>query len=533
MAILKSRPRVRARVPNEIRPGDEFRVTVVLDCARAVEVGSVDVRLEGTERWTLGGGNNTVSRQNNFLTLGARLSEKRELPKGRTELSVYIPLPQDAPPTYRGSAARIEYTLEVHVAVPWWIDRRASFDVFVAPTEIPSPEPGPMIYSSNPGGPRGTEAHAEVSVASSWTRSGDIVSGALALSNVAHHRYSEVKVGLRGLETLYDGDHVRTEREYLRYQIRLGAEQAQEGEMIPFRFRLPDEAMSDLPWTARPNGQRGLASLAWQLEVIVGIRWGSDLTLRMPFRVLPASKRPGDAPSRLAPPTVGSDRLREIWEAAGGQHGLRYEAQTLFGQLGGTTLAIRRDLMGRDGIFLLAELTYPELYLALDVRPATKVQMMVGGGVRIGNPGWDRDHYVTARDEAQAAEVLRSIVPATTNATLRSMDDRRLTIAVRDTGATRARMETFVAAATDLARVFEARRVAIPPPTAMKDALGAWRELATRIAGPLETARLRIEGAVGTMRAEVRVAFDEEGQPLSTWLSVIPPSPSTRRTSSA
>jgi len=65
----------------------------------------------------------------------------------------------------------------------------------------------------------------------------------------------------------------------------------------------------------------------------------------------------------------------------------------------------------------------------------------------------------------------------------------------------------------------------LPPPTAMADAVPAWRELATKIEGELEVARMRIAGRLGQIGAEVRLAFDEDGQPLSTWLSVTPPSP--------
>lgn len=524
MAILKSRPAVRVRVPNEIRPGDEFRAVILLDCKRAVDVRFVQVVLEATERWTLGSGDSSVSRHQTLLRLGARLADERELPRGRTELSMRIPLPGDAPPSYRGAGAHIEYSLAVHVAIPWWPDRHASFEIHVAPTEVPSPETKPQIYSSNPHGPTGREAHAEVSVTSSWTRVGDIVIGALALSNVAHNRYSEVKVGLRGVESLLEGGVQRADREHMRYQIRLGAEQAREGEMIPFRFRLPDEVMGDRAPSPRPGGLAPLCSLRWELEVIVGIRWGNDLILRMPFAVLPPSKRPGDAPSRLAPPTVGSDRLRGVWEECGKAHGLRYEAQTLFGQLGGTTLSIRRDHLGRDGIFLIAELSYPELNLDLEVEPATKVQTVVGGGVRIGQSSWDRKHYVRGRDADQVAEVLRAIVPAMENARLRRMDDRRLTAGVRDPGTSRSQMERFVGAATTLARAFEAIRASVPPPPVMKDAVGAWQDLAARLGGELETARMRVRGQLGTMEAEVRLAFDEQGKPLSTWLGIRPSS---------
>ncbi len=526
MAIIKSRPRVRVSVPNEIRPGDSFRALVLLDCRRPVRVESVHVRLEGQERWRIGSSDSSVSRQNTFIALGSQLCGARDLPKGRTELPLRIPLPANIPPTYRGSASTIEYTLSVHVEIDWWPDRRTSFDVFVAPAPVASPDADPQIYSSNPNGPSAREPHAEVSVASRWTRVNDVVSGALALSNVAHNRYSEVTVGLRGVETLYEPTgQRRTEREYMRYQIRLGAEQAREGEMIPFRFRLPPQAMADLPRAQRPDGTWALCSLAWQLEVKVGIRWGTDVVLRMPFSVLPASPRPGDAPSRLAPPTVGSDRLRTIWEGVGAEHGLRYESQTLYGQLGGTQLVIRRDLMGRAGVFVTAELTYEELHLDLEVEPATKLQKMVGGGATVGDPTWDRDHYVRARDEGQVEAVLRAIVPAMKNATLRQMDDRRLTIAIRDTGVNRRRMKAFVTASTELTRAFEAIRANLPPPPRLRDALPVWRDLARRLAGQLETSRMRVEGQLGTLAAEVRLAFDAGGAPLSTWLSVAPSTP--------
>ena len=525
MAILKSRPKVRVRVPNEIRPGEVFLASIQLDCKRELDIAHVVVTLEGTEGWRIGSGNHSVQRKQEHVRLTARLAEATTLQKGRTELSVRMPLPIDAPPSFRGNASTIEYTLTVHVAIPWWADRRASFDIHVVPRERQSPETTPQIYSSRPEGPQGREPHAEMSLASSWTRVGDVVSGALALSNVQHNRYSEIRVGLRGLESLYEGNRQRHEIEHMRYQIRLGAEQAREGEMIPFRFRLPEGAMPDLGSTPRPDDVHGFCAVRWQLELVVGIRWSSDLVLRVPFAVLPKSSQPGDVPLRLAPPTVGSDRLRGVWEAAGTPHGLHYEAQSLHGRFGETSLSIRRDHMGRDGIFVIAELRYPELFLGLEVVPASAVQKVVGGGALIGDPSWDRDHYVRARDEGQVAAVLRELVPTMQNASLRRMDDRTLLVEVRDPGQSGPRMERFVAAAVGLAARMEEVRLAVPAPPRMIEALEEWRALALRIGGRLETARMRIDGQLSAMPTEVRLAFDEKGQPFTTWLSVSTPSP--------
>ena len=523
MAILKSRPKIRVRVPNEVRPGESFLAVVLLDCRRAVETDFVRVTLRGTERWVYGSGNAAQQRATEFLSLEATLSEERVYESGSTELPVRFPLAASAPPSFSGRAASISYELKVHVSVPWWPDRVAEFEIHVAPQERPSPKTEVAIFSSSPSGPPDRGPHVELGVSSQWVRSGGVVSGALALSNVEHNRYSEVQVGLLGFEVLHGGVQLR-ELEYLRYQIRLGAEQAAEGERIPFRFRLPDDAMCELAPAARPNGAAPLVSVYWKLEVVVGVRWASDLTVRVPFAVLPRSPRPGDAPARLAPPTVGSDRLRELWTQVGEELGLRYEAQSLVVQKGETRLLVARDHAGRGGVHVVAELTYPELHLDLDVRPATSIQRAVGGGVRVGAPEWDREHWVSARDAEQAAAALAQLVPILGPAQVRRMDDRRCVVAVRDAGVSARRLDGFVRASLELAEAIERLRLDLPPPPAMAAAVPTWRRLADRMSARLETARMRILGRVGELGVEVRVAFDAKGQPQWTWLGVESPS---------
>ena len=133
MAILKARPKVRVRVPNEIRSGQSFRAMVLLDCKREVEVDFVKIHLTGTEGWTIGSGKHARTRRQALVSLGAELSGKRVLSKGRTELPVTIPLPENLPPSYDGAAGRIEYVLAVHVSVPWWPDRPAPWRSPVGP----------------------------------------------------------------------------------------------------------------------------------------------------------------------------------------------------------------------------------------------------------------------------------------------------------------------------------------------------------------------------------------------------------------
>lgn len=519
MGLLKTRPKVEVRVPAEIIPGDHFEALVVLDCERAVEVDYVDVLLVGRERWAVSNGNTASGQRRVICRLGARLSEATELPEGRTTLRVTMPLPPDCPPSFRGKTSHIVYELSVHASVPWWPDRRAAFEIHVAPPPRESPASEPRVYSSDPGGPHGDEKHGELSLATDWTRAGDVVTGAFALSNTEAQRYEAVEVGLVATEHLYlAGGGLHASRETIRYQLTLPP--GPEGDMTPFSFRLPKQAPPDLPYAPRR-----LVTVDWRFELRARAGWGQALVLRVPFAVLPRSPAPSDAPPRVAPPQIGSDRLGRLWAEVGAPLGLTHDLGQLVGRFGETELVVRRDHLGRDGIHLAIALRYPELHLALEVAPASAVQQMLGGGAQIGVEGWDRAHYVHARDEGQVAEVLRALVPRLERATLRRMNDTELLIHLRDNGQTQARLRQVCEAAVALARTFEALRTDLPPPTAIAETRPEWERLAAQLGARLETARMRIEGRVGALAAEAFVSFDDRGAPARTWLTITPSSP--------
>lgn len=497
---------------------------VVLHARRPVEVEHVEIVLRAVERASI---DDHTSRAVELFHLGAVLHEAGVLAAGRTELPVRIPLPAWAPPSHRGRYGRIEYALRVNVSIPWWPDRRADYELRVVPHPVESPEVTPALYSSDPSGPRGNEPHAELSLASTWTRVGDLVSGALALHNVSHQRYTRATVALVAEETAHLGRRA-TPLELARYAIQLGLDDAREGEPIPFRFRVPDEAIPELPMAPRPVGP-SLVTVGWALEVQIGVGWGSGLTLRAPFRVLPRSSDPTDAPKLdRAPPTVGSTRLQAMWSAVGTTHGLVLEDDLLRGRIGDTELTIRRDHRGRDGIYLVAEITHPPLHLDLAVEPASALRQMMGGDVTAGDVSWDRDHHVVARDAAQAQKVLQALLPWLKAVRLRRLDDRGAVIEERDAGQVRERLDAFLATTRSFAQALERERATLPPPTGMEAALPEWRALARTLSGPLETARLFVRGTLGTFDAEVRLAFDGRGRPLCTWLTVDTPTPFDR-----
>lgn len=519
MPLLKTRPKILVRVPSEVRPGDRPVLLVLLDCRREVEVEHVELDIVGRERWSHPASRSTTV-SSTFLQLGARLCGKRKLDRGRSELPVQIPIPPDAPPSFRGTLASIDYELCVRASVPWWPDARAAFELKLVPREEPDPAPSPQVYSTDPAGPRGTEPHFELSLGSSWTRAGDVVEGAIALHNVAFADYSKAKICLRSAQRLHgtNGTFV-TEHEGVRYQIALDVSRVTEGEMVPFRFRLPDDLEPEVALTVRPGHRQPLLEVRWGLEVEAG-----GCTVRVPYRVLPRARGPGRAPMRLAPPTIGGDRLRALWEATGQAHGLGYEAQALHGVFGETQLSVRRDHRGRDGVFLTAELRYPDLGLDLRVEPAGLARRLLGTGVPIHDERLASTHLAEARDEAQVQSMLRIVATHTRHALLRGMDDEGVVVAWRDSGQSASRLSQFLAASVRLAQSIERQRAQIPPPASMLGVLDAWRALATDLGGPLETGPMRIRGGAAGVPASVVIEHDGS-EPVATWLAIQPSTP--------
>ncbi len=523
--MLEAPPKIRVLIPDEVRAGGELRAEIVLDCAREVEVEHVDVTLEGIETSTYGSGNGLRIRSLQLLRLEARPSGRRLLPKGRAAIPMHLAIPEETPASFRAEGVSIVYTLRVHVPTAAWREGDTTFVVRVLPPDTVPPETVPSIYATDPDGPRGQEAHVELSLLSTWARPGDVLRGAFALANVAHNRYSEVEVGLVGERLVNEGADWWGRHPHARHTIRMGAKEAREGEMIAFRVRLPDDIAPDYGPEPRPGGEPGLSALEWSFEIRVCPRAGTDLNLRVPFRVLPASSRPGDAPPAPPLPTVGTDPLHASWTSVGAPLGLRYDAQTLAARFGETDLVIGRDHPVKGAVHGVAEIRYPDLFLDLVVEPASVVRKVIGGGVRVGDAKWDRDHFVGARDEAQAAGMLRAILPALRDLDLQRLDDRSLVVTLKDAGERREPLARFASGVVRLTQAIEAVRVDLPPPTGLGSALADWRDLARTLNAPLETARMRIAGRLAGYGAEARLSFDADGRPLHTWLLLRPSAP--------
>lgn len=489
-----------------------MRAEVVLDSKRSVPVEFVDVQVTGTEALNAGGASP-------FLRRVARLVEGDALRTQACRLPFTFDLPRNAPPSYRGPVALVRYDVDVHVSIPWWPDRRARFAMQVAPLPLPTPLSKPGLYSSNPEGPRGSEAHAELSLASHHAQVGGEVAGALAVHNVGAQRYTTATVGLRAIQETR-GPFGSGRYPGTLYAVQMDLRTAKDGASIPFRFRVPDDATPSLPFASRPDGETMASALRWVLDVSVGVRFGASVQMQVPFEVL---SRKSSAEATLAPvPVIGEDRLAAVWEQASQPLGFVYAERAASMRVGETEVRVTRENRGRDGTFLRAALAYPALHLDLRVAPASWAASTFRTGVLVGDEGFDAAHRVDARDPAQSAAFLQTLLGDLSGHPLRSMDDATLVLETKDGGGDRVRVTAVLARAKRIAGALEEARGRIPPPSGAEATLDEWRALATAVGGELETARMQIVAEMMSALATIRL---EQVSPPRTSLRFVPASP--------
>src|SRR5690606_10192191 len=142
-------------------PGERLIATAVLSSKTDTPVDFVELRLRGRMRLAVAG------RYVDDRTIYDRVwrAGERELVAGEHRFPVEFPFGGDALPSHHGVSAWIDYSLDVHVSIPWWPDRRRSFVVPVAfPPAVPGEDPRPVVVASSPSGPRGGEPFMEVAL---------------------------------------------------------------------------------------------------------------------------------------------------------------------------------------------------------------------------------------------------------------------------------------------------------------------------------------------------------------------------------
>ena len=512
MAILRRRPNVSVKVPSVIQPGGEFVAEITLDAKAEVPVEWVDAGLEGKEEVRFGQGKNTVRYKRSILRLGARLMEEVTLPQGKKSMRCQFALPAEMPPSYRGTRAECEYTLRVRVSIPWWPDRKSEFDIVVRPPIVTPPEDPQATFASHPNGPAGDEPAFECSLDRRVLEPNATLQGMVALSNTAYHRVRQLSIALVSMERIRSDTSKRTDvNEAERFVMKLAVpETIADGEAIPFRMRIPERIA--------PSWRSGLWDLDWYVEVESHVAWTRNVKVMIPVIMVPQGS--AKAVAVKAPPRVGSERIAAVWRVVGRELGMEFEQEALSARVQDTEVVIRRDHRGSEGIFLIAELRYPSLHLGLDGGLKRGFRRILGGGVSVGDEAWDKRHYVAAREPAQAESFVRAAGASLASVDVHDIDDEHAVVQRRQAGLTVEPLREFAQRALALAGAIHGARAQIPPPACMASAEEAWRAIAVRLDGVLETSRMAVVGRMEGEPVEVATTWGVEPVPLHTVLHI-------------
>ena len=367
-----------AAVDNRI--GEVLRGTIRLIVKRRVLIAGLTAEWVGQEEARFGSGEYTARTQYRSPTGKTAVLGRTTLEAGLHEYPITLPIPGNTSPSYSGRRCSTRHLVNIHLQIPWWLDRHAGFEIPVALTQGAQKYPGePMVFASRDGGPQAKKPYVEGSLAADVVAPGDVLRGAVALLNTAHNRYTRVGVALIGTETL--NDHRRREqREAHRLSVEIETPRPAEGASFPFALRLPE--------TVAPSASATLWSLHWSFEVVARVRLGRDESLSVPITIAPAHLR-SQAPLQLQAPQVGSARQRAIWEAVARTQGLEYSGSSMRTVVGEVDLDITRLHRGRGGWSLVARLSFASLRLEARIRQSSVTRGTFFGGMKLVEGTWD------------------------------------------------------------------------------------------------------------------------------------------------
>jgi hypothetical protein len=490
---LPARPRISLLAPPLI-PGRTATVTVVLDARKATRIDFVDLFVHAIEG-AVAGPTTTP------LRLGARLRNAGELRPGRTELPCRIDVPTSIAPTYAGSWFHARHEAAVHVSIPYWPDARASFQLIARPAPRAPRQWDGLLFSSEGGGAPVSGPYAELSLVTRSISPGSVLTGAVALYNVASCRYDRVIVAVRQIERFGGQTHVAAS-----WQIELGGERFAEGQRVEFALRVPALA---------PTMRVGTIDVQHELLVTARSAWSELLHMPIPIEVLPD---PVEAALRTAP-ALGDERARVFWERVAERTGLALEHDALVRRHRGRVITVHRDLTRRAPL-LVAEVRHPALGLGLRSTPRAGLSWLAGRGPEAGVGAIDRRLALEARCRPQAERYLGSLGRALTSIlsgrmTIDAIADDRIAVALADSGTTEAPIAAVAQAALALDAVMEAAIEAVPLPPPLDGHAEAWTALAARMGATLERGSATLAAAAEDAEVRIRPVFDASGHAVA------------------
>ena len=128
---MRGRPDVKLLLsPSVVTPGSRLLAQSVLDVKSETPIDYVAMTLMCRVTTAAGEGENRSEYKDSLFTRQWR-SPPETLTPGTHRFRVAFDLPDHLPATYLGKNARIEYSVRVHVSIPWWPDRDETFALHV------------------------------------------------------------------------------------------------------------------------------------------------------------------------------------------------------------------------------------------------------------------------------------------------------------------------------------------------------------------------------------------------------------------
>lgn len=496
---MRSRPDLVLHLdPPRPLPGEPFVAKLLLRSRSDTPCEGIEVRLVGTERRYVrtehhGSGSDAttsdVYEQRTILSLAARL-DVRTLARGDHAHAVRFDLPADAPPAYTSPLSKIEYELDVRVAIPWWPDRHEQYVVPVAARPHALAAPTPRTYCSRQGGPQGTELYGELALARSEVLPGEVLEGAVSLANVEHHRVRKVVLALIATETpRIESSAGPKQVESLEATLLEGKPEGRAS--LPVRLRVPEGAT--------PSFSSTYVRVDWALAVRAVVTLGTDFEMRVPIVIAPPRSKGAPAPEARHVAPIGRERQRLVWSAVAERHALQVDGDVMHargGWLGDASLSVSLEPHGDEGLWTVARLSWPTLGLDLRVTERRWFHALARGELEFGRAtAADRAFAerlaCAARERAQAEAMLPPEVRAALVGFAGvALDDGGCMVGAPGSAFSVEELDAFVSRALATARGLLAARARVPPPAAMAEHAAAWRDFAAETAGRFEIGRV-------------------------------------------
>jgi hypothetical protein len=485
---VRSRPLVRLLVERQpIEPGSKVTLDVLLTSRSETPTEHVDVVLTAEEAVAIPQGKSYLARQAPVMPPQRVRWNPGTLTPGEHRQRVRLDIPPNVPPSYKLASGwcRVSYTVEVHVVIPYWIDRHAHFGLEVAPIARAPRSGSHTLVATHENGPKPKAVYIEASLEATELTLGEPIGGEVTFANVGTRRIRRVTVSLVATE------HTRQPTPAMhvvaRYAALLVSGPPPEGESFPFRVAMP----AKVP----PSFDGQLFSLRWHVEIRADVVLGADAVLNIPIQIvrLPSGVEAPPRSRRAVP--VGRARLARMWAIVAQRIPTMSfdEADgTMLSARGAVSLTLAREAY-EGTLGTVARYRFPHLGLDVHLAPRAMLDALARGR-------WEHRHAdrftVTGRESAQLDAFFDDqLLGHLAGATTAQLDDDGAEVRIAGAASSASALEQVARSALALLERFDAAIARIPPPAAVASLLPAWKDFAARMTGRLELGRLWVHDA--------------------------------------